>query len=312
MMPANYGNSYRIVQGPGVVAITYEMVHETRVIPIDDQPPLAATMRQYMGVARGRWDGTTLVVETTNFRDEPAYRGSNPATLRLIERFTPVAADKLDWSVTVNDPSTWPRPWTFAMPLTRNDSEAVFEYACHEGNRAMANLLSAARTLEREGAPARASSAPDGGRAVPLSAAAPAIGPEVASPLAGTWVLSDAGGRGNFAGFATARRLVIRESASAVVVETDTGTEGLAQYTTFRLDGSATDVPGPLGWETKATAARRDAALDVQMQRTIEGPDGPLRFEIRDVYSVTDAGTLTLERRQGSQTRRMVYTRAPR
>ena len=149
MMPTNYGNSYRIIQGPGFVAIQYEMVHETRVIPLDGRPKIGGAIRSYMGDARGHWDGHTLVVETTNFRDEPAYRGSNPQALRLIERFTPTSADKVEWSVTVDDATTWSRPWTFAMPLTRNDKEAIFEYACHEGNRAMANLLSAARAQEK-------------------------------------------------------------------------------------------------------------------------------------------------------------------
>ena len=149
MMPTNYGNSYRIIQGPGFVAISYEMVHETRVIPLDGRPKLGEAIRGYMGDARGYWDGNTLVVETTNFRDDPAYRGSNPQALRLIERFTPISPDKVEWSVTVDDSTTWSRPWTFAMPLTRNDKEAIFEYACHEGNRAMANLLSAARAQEK-------------------------------------------------------------------------------------------------------------------------------------------------------------------
>jgi hypothetical protein len=149
MMPTNYGNSYRIVQGPGFVAISYEMVHETRIIPLDGRPAIGDAIRHYMGDARGHWDGTTLVVETTNFKDDPVYRGSNPRALRLIERFTPTSADKVEWSVTVDDPTSWNRPWTFAMPLTRNDKEAMFEYACHEGNRAMANLLSAARAQEK-------------------------------------------------------------------------------------------------------------------------------------------------------------------
>ncbi|MGH9147653.1 MAG: hypothetical protein ACRD1Q_13155 [Vicinamibacterales bacterium] len=149
MMPTNYGNSYRIVQAPGVVAITYEMVHETRIIPLDGSPRPADAVRQYMGVPRGRWEGHTLIVETTQFKNEPVYRGSNPETLRFIERFTATAPDRVEWSVTVDDPTTWTRPWTFAMPLTRNDKEAVFEYACHEGNRAMENLLSAARAEER-------------------------------------------------------------------------------------------------------------------------------------------------------------------
>jgi hypothetical protein len=169
MMPAIYGNSYRIVQAPGFVAITYEMIHETRVIPLDlpAEPSvttegsrrLVPSMRQYMGNARGRWEGDTLVVETTNFRDETAYRGASAATLKLVERFTRMAPDpeerrqgvpgnQLRWSVTVDDPSTWTRPWTFAMPLTQDDSEPLFEYGCHEGNYAMVNILSGARAEE--------------------------------------------------------------------------------------------------------------------------------------------------------------------
>jgi hypothetical protein len=152
MMPAIYGNSYQIVQSPGYVVIRYEMIHEARVIPIGDSQHLPATMRSYMGDARGRWEGQTLVVETTNIRDEIAYRGSNGATLKLVERFTPVARDKVRWEVTVNDPSTWVRPWTFAMPLTLDNSEPLFDYECHEGNYAMSNILSAARAEERAAA----------------------------------------------------------------------------------------------------------------------------------------------------------------
>ena len=148
MMPAIYGNSYRIVQAPGFVAITYEMIHETRVIPLAGGAHLTSRVRNYMGDARGRWEGDTLVVETTNFRDENAYRGANPATLTLIERFTRIAPDKLRWAVTVDDPSTWTRPWTFAMPLTQDNEEQLFEYACHEGNYAMVNILSGARAEE--------------------------------------------------------------------------------------------------------------------------------------------------------------------
>jgi hypothetical protein len=104
-----------------------------------------------MGNARGRWEGNTLVVETTNFRPESVYRAANPETLRMIERFTRVSPDKVEWAVTVEDPSTWERPWTFAMPLTLNADEPIMEYACHEGNRAMANMLSAARAEEHAG-----------------------------------------------------------------------------------------------------------------------------------------------------------------
>ena len=148
MMPAIYGNSYRIVQGPGFVAIGYEMVNETRVIPIDARPHLPASMRAYMGDGRARFEGTTLVVETTNFTDKTPYRGSSDR-LRLVERFTPVDGSHVEWSVTFDDPATWARPWTFAMTLTKVGSEqAPFEYACHEGNYAMRNLLGIARAEE--------------------------------------------------------------------------------------------------------------------------------------------------------------------
>ena len=149
MMPTIYGNSHQIVQAPGFVAIRHEMIHETRIIPLDDRPHLGPTFRPYMGDGRGRWDGDTLVVETTNFRQETAYRGANPQTLRLIERFTRVAADKVMWAVTVDDPKTWTRPWTFAVPLTMDDDEAIFEYACHEGNYGLRNILSGARAEEK-------------------------------------------------------------------------------------------------------------------------------------------------------------------
>jgi hypothetical protein len=149
MMPAIYGNSYRIQQAPGFVTITYEMLPDTRVIPLDGRPHLPSTMRQYLGDARGHWEGDTLVVETTNFTDKTAYRGSSEY-LRLIERFTPIGPDTIEWSVTLDDPHTWARPWTFAMNLTHDEGEPPFEYACHEGNYGLRNVLSAARAEERE------------------------------------------------------------------------------------------------------------------------------------------------------------------
>jgi hypothetical protein len=149
MMPAIYGNSYEILQAPGFVAIRYEMVNEVRIVPLDGRPHASLPIRAHMGDGRGRFEGDTLVIETTNFRDESVYRGANPDRLRLIERFTPKAGGKLEWSVTVDDPTTWTKPWTFAMPLTANPDERIMEYACHEGNRAMANILSAARAEER-------------------------------------------------------------------------------------------------------------------------------------------------------------------
>lgn len=150
MMPAIYGNSYQIFQAPGYVGILYEMIHEARIIPLDGDPHVAPEIRSYMGDARGRWEGNTLVVETTNFHPDSAYRNANPETLRIIERFTPISDEKLRWTVTLDDPETWTQPWTFTMPLTRDSSvPMVYEYACHEGNRGLRNILSAARAQER-------------------------------------------------------------------------------------------------------------------------------------------------------------------
>jgi hypothetical protein len=152
MMPVIYGNSYQIVQSPGFVAIRYEMIHENRLIPLDARPHVGSDIRSYMGDARGRWEGDTLVVETTRFREEDAYRGANAATLRLIERFRRTAPDKVKWAVTVDDPDTWTKPWTFAMPLTMDDNQPVLEYGCHEGNYGLRNILTAARADEAKAA----------------------------------------------------------------------------------------------------------------------------------------------------------------
>jgi hypothetical protein len=148
MMPAIYGNSYQIVQAPGYVAIRYEMIHETRIIPLDGRPHLTPNLQTFMGDPRGHWDGKTLVVETTNFGPRSTYRNASAGSFRLIERFTPVAPDKVEWAVTVDDPKTWARPWTFAMTLTKDDSQPPFEYACHEGNYGMPNILRGARAAE--------------------------------------------------------------------------------------------------------------------------------------------------------------------
>ena len=151
MVPAVYNANMRIVQGPGFVAITYELIHDTRLIrivpsPAQDAPPSPA-IRTYMGDARGRWDGTTLVVESVNFKANA--RGSSPA-LRLIERFTRTGRDSIQYQVTFEDPATWTAPWTMALDLKgRPDDAGVFEYACHEGNYGMAYMLSASRHLER-------------------------------------------------------------------------------------------------------------------------------------------------------------------
>ena len=105
--------------------------------------------REYLGDTRGWWEGDTLVVETTNFKAESAPQGATE-NVRMIERFTPTSADTLEWTATFDDPDTWTRPWTFSMPLTKvDDSQQLHEYACHEGNLAMRNILSAARAAER-------------------------------------------------------------------------------------------------------------------------------------------------------------------
>jgi hypothetical protein len=160
MMPAIYGNAYAIVQGPGYVVMTYEMVHEARVIPLDPRPHVGGSIRMYMGDARGHWEGNTLVVETTNFTDKTSYRGSSEH-LRLVERFTRTGPDTVEWSSTFDDAHTWTVPWTFAMALSKKDeSQRPFEYACHEGNYAMWHLLSAARADEKAGRNGRDDEAP--------------------------------------------------------------------------------------------------------------------------------------------------------
>ncbi len=152
MMPAIYGNAYEIVQTPDAVAIRYEMIHETRMIPLDGRPRVGEKVRGYLGDARGRWDGSTLVVETKNFNGRTHFGYNNrfnSEQFTLVERFTPTSANTLQWDVTFNDPDVWTKPWTFTMPLTRDDSQQVFEYACHEGNRGLEHILSAARADER-------------------------------------------------------------------------------------------------------------------------------------------------------------------
>ena len=153
MMPAIYGNSYEIIQSPGWVAIRYEMVHETRLIPLDARPHVRSGIQTYMGDARGHFEGNTLVVETTNFKPASAYRGASEH-LKLVERFKPVGPKTVEWSVTADDSHTWARPWTFAMNLTKDPSQAIFEYACHEGNYGLRDILSGARADDKAAAAA--------------------------------------------------------------------------------------------------------------------------------------------------------------
>jgi hypothetical protein len=149
MLPVIYGNSASIIQGPNQVAITNEMIHETRIVPLDDSPRPGDGIRQLMGVSRGRWDGNTLVVETTHLTNRTAIGvngGGAPHSekMKVTERFIPIDASTLRWEVTIDDPATWTRPWTFGMPLKKDASQPVFEYACHEGNYALRNMLTGA------------------------------------------------------------------------------------------------------------------------------------------------------------------------
>jgi hypothetical protein len=146
MTPGAYNNHVQISQGPGYVVLTTEMVHDARMIPLDGRPHLPPHFRQYRGDSRGRWEGRTLVIDTTNFLRETAFRGSS-AALHLVERLTRVDADTLTYEFTVEDPATWTRPWTASVPMQRLD-EPVYEYACHEGNYAMRNILAGARASE--------------------------------------------------------------------------------------------------------------------------------------------------------------------
>ena len=145
--PSAYNNGFQIVQSPGYVAILQERLHEARIIPLDGRPHVPSSMRQWIGDSRGRWEGDTLVVDTTNFSPTSNFRGSSE-TLHLIERFTRIDAGTLEYSITIDDPTTWTKPWTAMIPL-RKTEEQVFEYACHEGNIEMAAILSGARAEEQ-------------------------------------------------------------------------------------------------------------------------------------------------------------------
>jgi len=158
MFPVIYGNGSEIVQAPGLVAIRYEMIHETRIVPLDNRPHAPATLRTYMGDPRGHWEGNTLVVETTNFigghNGFVGNGGGLPYSedLRLVERFTRLNDRSVHYEVTIYDPKTYTAPWTVAFEITREPGYQIFEYACHEGNYAMSNSLSAARAEEKAAA----------------------------------------------------------------------------------------------------------------------------------------------------------------
>ena len=140
------------MQHPDHVAILYERLHEHRLIPLDDRPALHSGVRTWFGDSRGRWEGDTLVVEVTNFSDRTTFHGAG-ATRRLVERYTRVNEDTVRVEVTIHDPATWTEPWTLVVNGRQDpDYWQIFEYACHEGNYGMTNILSAARNLEKRAA----------------------------------------------------------------------------------------------------------------------------------------------------------------
>jgi hypothetical protein len=164
MFPAGYNNAYQIIQIPGYVVIVYEMIHETRLIPLDNRPHVGAAIRLWNGDSRGHWDGNTLVVETTNFNDKGSIATSaatgrirgipQSEQLTVVERFTRVSDDAINYVVTITDPKVYTQPWTVALPLNRDDKYVMYEYACHEGNLALPNALRAGRAREAAAAAA--------------------------------------------------------------------------------------------------------------------------------------------------------------
>jgi hypothetical protein len=161
MFPAGYNNAYEIIQIPGHVVFVFEMIHETRIIPIDGRPRLGEGIRLWNGEPRGRWEGDTLIVESTNYNNKGSIATSaatgrmrgipQSEAMKVTERFRRVDANSIDYSVTIDDPKVYSRPWTVSLPLNRDDSYQMFEYSCQEGNYAMANALSFGRVRDRGG-----------------------------------------------------------------------------------------------------------------------------------------------------------------
>ena len=158
IIPVVYNNGNQILQAPGYVVIRNEMIHESRVIPLDARPHVGSNIRMFMGDSRGHWEGNTLVIETTNFTDKTsigsngvAYNGEggrNSDAMKLTERLTRVDENTLNYQATVDDPKTWTKPWTMLISLKRDDKYQFLEYACHEGNYALKDILSGARAQE--------------------------------------------------------------------------------------------------------------------------------------------------------------------
>jgi hypothetical protein len=147
MLPSAYNNNYQILQVPGYVVILIEMIHDVRIIPLDGRPHLPQHIRQWLGDSRGHWEGNSLVVDTTNFTDNTHFRGAD-RNLHLIERFTRVDPNTILYEFTVDDPTAFTKPWKAQAPLTKTPGP-IYEYACHEGNYSMLNVLQGARAQEK-------------------------------------------------------------------------------------------------------------------------------------------------------------------
>jgi hypothetical protein len=148
ILPGGYNNGVYILQNPQYVVLQAEYGTEVRIIPLDARPHAGAGIHQWHGDGRGHWEGDALVVETTNFRPEATFRNANPQTLKITERFKRVAADQIEYSFTVDDPSTWTKPWTAIVPL-RAIEGPIFEYDCSESNNDIINIMAGARATEK-------------------------------------------------------------------------------------------------------------------------------------------------------------------
>jgi hypothetical protein len=151
IVPNTYNQGNQIVQAPGYVILRNEMIHETRIIPVDGRPHAPSGVRTWMGDSRGRWENGSLVVETSNFNGRDVIAGTPVSdSLRLVERFTRLGPNALEYRLTIDDPKTWIKPWTVSFPLRRDANYTLYEYACHEGNYYMYNALTGARKQERK------------------------------------------------------------------------------------------------------------------------------------------------------------------
>jgi hypothetical protein len=154
MIPSGYNNNFQLFQTRNHVVILNEMVHDARIVPTDGRPPLGQAIRQWAGDSRGRWEGDTLVVETKNFTNKGtgtiSLRVTTDENLHLIERFRLIDANTLEYAFTVNDPTTWTRPWSAVVHMARSE-DLMYEYACHEGNYGMEGILAGARADEKAG-----------------------------------------------------------------------------------------------------------------------------------------------------------------